>query len=1307
MIIDVISYIKKRPGLLILIFILTVITISNIKPDFYLLGWDNYSSYFNLKTNIFRTFFATWREYRGLGVPSDAEVTDIFRQIFYWLAHFILPEQLLDQVYYMIALWVGVLGMYAFSNLLWKNLEKENNKSDFFASLAAFFYLFNFNTLSVFYALIIPFVNRFYTLPLTLFLFLRYLKSKNKTRDFIILASAIILTSGTYITPTLIITSLIAFFIFLWSYLDFKKSIIFCFIFLAINAFWILPFINYTINKSSIIPLARTFVEINEATLNQSPSAFSFDKQMTLKPSFFNMSYASLNGKGFTVHPLLNDYQKPINQLIIYIFPALFIAGMILIILEKNKKKRLFWIPVWILLFLFLSLKEFSPLGFLYVWMKRYIPYFDVIFRISDTKFHSYIAFAGSVAAAYFLIWLYNLLKRIRLRFFFLIIMTVSVLSYSWLFRTYLTGNLIGFFVYTKIPNAYFQIAKIINEDPEDSRVLHLPMDNWQNYWRSYSWGYFGSAFFHYLINKPYIDKTFEPGSMENSFLDSKISKILDSFYQATSTDQKQTQANNFLQLLQATGIKYLIVDKSISTDIYTRNMNYNANQTTVRIVDMMDYLIQDANVDYLGQFPISLSELYPDYKKLYPVNQTGFSDNKPDETSIDFYKIGSIRNPISFVNKTKNINPNLNNLLETNLNFSPDTAVQDKNSLGEIFPFHQQNHQLVKDQNKIILNYKASGSVPSTYHVSTTNNAGPYFIDVYGKINNSLLSLDFYHRYYPDINGNKFQQYIGSTQFELPDTVNGAGDNTFIASNWTFDSSKQIISDYRIKLNNVFIPLPSTISSNISYLTSYLLDDNNIKVSLFGNSSESQLSNDSLSPTDPAACFGANSNCLSAPINFPKNPAGSEEYLEIGIQMKGTVQPRGNINGSMVKKVLDTSGALPATGYVCVQQGADPDCLNLHRNLRIFPNSTSYLIPLQSSISDQLPASIIVGSIPVENYQQLLEVENIKQIFYSKLDEKDLDFIPNFPEQIVNLSDPLSLSFPRALSNYSYFYKPDFEFFNLSQDKCKGGQNRTVAYIGDKLFNDAQNCDSYFYLNFGYAYQRPYIFTADYFLGSGQYPFIVLGKDGDNSFLERISLYQGYPNLFSKQIQDLGPFESFNDLKTKIASAPLLTASRFLDPTSITDTYSKNINVHLFQTSENEGLLGIKSIEMIDYPTSWYNLSLTPDQSETIYQQIDSSAVSYTKMLPSLWKVKVNFSQPGNYLLFFNQGYDQQWRLSNGQKPLKCDGYANCFVVNYDGRSNPQQEFYILYTPEILYFLGWAVTLSSLAVLVKSRKKF
>src|SRR3989339_970348 len=73
------------PFFYILLLLLFIITALNIRSEYALLGWDNYSSFLNIDSNTLRSLFSTWREYRGLGVVSDAEVTDIWRNIYYLL----------------------------------------------------------------------------------------------------------------------------------------------------------------------------------------------------------------------------------------------------------------------------------------------------------------------------------------------------------------------------------------------------------------------------------------------------------------------------------------------------------------------------------------------------------------------------------------------------------------------------------------------------------------------------------------------------------------------------------------------------------------------------------------------------------------------------------------------------------------------------------------------------------------------------------------------------------------------------------------------------------------------------------------------------------------------------------------------------------------------------------------------------------------------------------------------------------------------------------------------------------------------
>ena len=92
------AHLKDKPLLCLLVIILFIIALTSIRPGYALLGWDNYSSYLNPPLNISRMFFDSWRSFRGLGVPSDSEVTDVFRQLLFLVFAPIISQNLLDQL---------------------------------------------------------------------------------------------------------------------------------------------------------------------------------------------------------------------------------------------------------------------------------------------------------------------------------------------------------------------------------------------------------------------------------------------------------------------------------------------------------------------------------------------------------------------------------------------------------------------------------------------------------------------------------------------------------------------------------------------------------------------------------------------------------------------------------------------------------------------------------------------------------------------------------------------------------------------------------------------------------------------------------------------------------------------------------------------------------------------------------------------------------------------------------------------------------------------------------------------------------
>lgn len=1302
----VLSKIKERPCLSVLVLLLLVITFASIKPGFYFLGWDNYSSYFNQPNNLFRTLFATWREYRGLGVPSDAETTDIFRQLFYFLLHFIIPEQLLDQIYYLMALWLGILGMYALVNLILKDtrihsIQTFNRFKDLFSGASAFFYLFNLNTLSIFYSPIIPFTNRFYSLPLILYFFIRFIRSTKKARSFIVLALIIILTSGSYITPTVITTSIIALFIFLLMNKGVKRALLYIMVFLALNAFWALPFVNYAIQRSSIIPLARTFVEINESTLNKSPSAYSLEKQSTLFPSFLEMSFQSLNNKPYTIHPLLNEFNSISSRILFLILPVLYCLGSILILWHWKKNKKIAWIPIWISLFLFLSLKEYSPLGFLYIWLKQRLPFFDILFRISDTKFHSYISLAGSIAAGYAIVLIVLFLKRRVFIIFILSLFLLVSVRYAWVFRSYFTGNLFINFMYVKIPKAYFSLAKDLNSRKDRGRVLHLPMDTWHQYWRSFNWGYIGSAFFNYLLNKPYIDKTFEPASMENAYLHSKITSLLDSFHNSTDNSYKQKTASDFLKILQQTGIQYVILDESISSESTVRNTLYTAKQYFVRSQAMTRFLKDINAIQLLNTYTVPVQEILSSYKNLYPVSKTGFPDKTLAQSKIELYEVPDTAPVFGFLSSTRNIDPNIKNLFETEID-NLYGNIQNTEKPAALYPFQQQNHKLQINDSSIVLKYDLSEKKASNYLIETSDTKNDsYLIDVYGRVEGGNLYLTFYHRYYPDINDSKFARNIGSLRLALPDKVNIAEGQSFFVDNFSQNPDQKILDNYRLRLNEIFVPIPSNLSNQDIYFYSFMSHEKAVKASLLEKTSNKTFNGFTFNESDPTACYGAKmpgykgdmkvnnrsllieaqngTYCAKTALVLPEEPAEKQYYIELDLQMKNNKQDK------------ETTHA-----YICMHRGLLPECINTHRHIRIFNASTKYTIPINAMIANMLETNTEIGLVNPTNSKQSLFLENMMQNNYSVIKEEKLGFEPVYPQENIELTSGLQISVPKTLSYYSYLHHPQYEAFAYPQESCRAGKpsTRRLYYFEDTLVNSMEDCSVYFAQEFQYAFQSPYIFAFEYWLGSGQQPLIVLGKKHEDYLTERIGLYQGYPNIANmKQYQ-------------------VVSSSRLIYPQYVKDQESQIATMHIFQDTANTGLLAIRGFNMMEYPKAWENLAFVPYGATAEYSA-SSGPIIYKQLLPSLWKV--SFQNIGKQVLFFNEGYDKQWGLYDSIWGLlfgksltrnnRCYGYANCFEINNTEKGSIT--LYVFYLPERLSAIGWLLSLSSvliLAVLLRKR---
>ncbi len=1314
----------KRPGFVILCIILAVITIVNIKPGYYLIGWDNYSSYFNLKTNIFRTFFSVWRDYRGFGVPSDSEIVDLFRQLFFYISSLFVQTQLLDQLYFLICLTAGTLMMYFFTRKILTLVRPEIDPlfREIGALCSAVFYLCNLNTLGAFYFPIVTYNTRYVAIPFIFWFLTTYISTKHLSgKMIVIMLIGTILTSGSYITATILITTVLALGLFGIFLPSGKRVILFFLIFLFLNSFWLLPFTNYTAEKSSLLRIAPTFVDANETQLNKPKSFYSFARQSILYPNFFDTRAKKLDTKeDIPFHPLSLTVTQLPDKAGIYLFPILYILGSIEIIFAWKRYRYAVFAPICLFLFLILSMKEYSPVGFLYTLADRYIPYFGVLFRFGDTKFHAYMAFAGSVAAGIAVVWF---LRHIRIigkstqKILIPLVCVVLIAGSMYPYRSYFTGHLIGPFMYNKIPDAYFRLADDINKDPGYGRVLHLPYDN-NVYWRSYSWGALGSAFLQYMLDKPLMEKTFEPGSIENAVFNSTVSSLIQNSQKIPKGEYTLERARKFYTILKTSGVSYIILDESVSAAIPSRGVYYWGNYSYYDAKALLDMLVTNNFASLTKTYPVSYFTKSTGGSSVGEISlspTSAFNSQKTDYISL--YTLARTDAPVSFASTVLYTDPEVTDIQEL-----PDAThtIQSTTEKSIIRPFTRKDGTGIRDGSNVSFRYSAQ-IFPVPYRIDIPSSANEALIDVTIAKNISAYTISLYQVYTPLINGYQWKKKIkeisipmGSLSKYTPDSVPISS----FASDWNILGNMDV-GNMRMVLEDTVLPIPVPESSKESFVGSVLIRTLNPRIRILALSDRRSVDPKNIQLTTEPNCFGdkingysyafTNTNqveltsqngsaCIAAQLkDILEKETG---YLEIGTIIRGTstdLDARyGNGRGSPIFSALGNNPK-PNTVSVCITApGGDSDCLNRHQILSI--GSSQYVrIPSESPLPADRDTALVVALKNISYQKQSMTLESVmvyqfRDILSDELKISDVLPVMNLPS--AKNENTLTLSWNVPFSPLAYYHNPAFDSFALSNKPCDIGY-RTVRFIQDKLTLGVDDCYNELSQTLPFDSSAFSVWLVGYSLESGKYPLFLL-KDKYGTYMqEYLSLYQGYP--------DIAGFKSLHPVESKtpeaiiqgIASSPVKYTYTSLYPQpELSDRQPKNYIIH--QDSENAGLFSIGSFDVMELPASWYDLRLVPDLGTRIYQQPRS--FTYKQILPSFWRIEPETN--GTSLMKLNVGYDRQWAVYDSIAGVlfgmgkvyphyKCDGYANCFEIPKSGPA----AYYALYTPERLSFLGWGIT--------------
>lgn len=508
-------------ALFILIIFCLILVGSWYKVGLIIGGAEETLSFYDLKKTR-QLYEYTWEEV-NYGGPQTATMSRYPYFVFLeYLNRLGIPADLLQIITFFILVFSSGFFVYVFAK------EALGNKP-IYCLLAALFYILN------------PFVffniwNRFLVamfffeplLPASLYFLFKAFKTNSILYLIIFVLSSFILSSA-FSLPSNIITLWVVLFLLLIAKLienrRFFKSLLKPIVwFLVFFASWIL------VNLWWLIPLNY------QATLVYSP-IFGTNENLAVLRSISNQ------------FPFLSTIMLGYKNML-SMFHMIISFIMLLVIWfgfkeVKFKDIRNFFLILIILSYFVLNGSNF-PTGKIFEFFFERISQLQ-LFRNPYEKFGIVLVFVYSIL---FSQGIKGVLKFSRTLAIFLM-----VLIFIFLFIPFWTGKVFGdenINFYVKIPDDYIQINKLLNQDKDDFRILHLPL--LANDSAAYNWPnkYFGLSPNFQLFDKP---------SLEGP---TQVRQEPDNYWRIVREGFYNGKIN---QLLKYANIKYLLLHKDIDTD--------------------------------------------------------------------------------------------------------------------------------------------------------------------------------------------------------------------------------------------------------------------------------------------------------------------------------------------------------------------------------------------------------------------------------------------------------------------------------------------------------------------------------------------------------------------------------------------------------------------------------------------------------------------------------------------------------------------------------------------------------------------
>ncbi|MEO8581649.1 MAG: hypothetical protein ABI425_03640 [Patescibacteria group bacterium] len=1346
---------KKHWGIFCLLVILGLIIVRNFSVSIDINGWDNFGIHLDLPLNLFRTIFSSWREYRGLGAPNDSEGVDIFRVVFFIFLSLFFKLKVLNMVYYFLLLGTGCLGMFFLSMEIAKESKLKLFQRHFYLELMGFLaglmYLFSLHTIGTFYLPIVMYVARYAFFPVVLLFFLRLSKGLWSKSNVFFFCIFTLFLSTSYLTATVFLTfCLILMMIGVSRLRLFKSFFLTGLLFIFLNSFWLFGFINYATQKSSILPLASTFIEVNEIQLNQAEKNFSWENIVTYKPSFFTTTYQAPDRLQSYLHPLVDQLaQSNFLRILILIPSFLGLTGLFLILFVSIYKKnmQLLWIVCLAVLTLILLRRENPPTGFIYDFLGANIPFFKIIFRFGAEKFSQLLVISLSTSAALFMvmvIWSMQFFKKYLIksvgRFFQL--STILIFSFIVIYPYAPFWMNSGFFspiVHVNIPTQYQQVSELLAND-STGRVLQLPFDRY-SYWKSYQWGYVGSSFFHFFLPSALIDRTFEPASVENDELDQTILTTLQNGQYLEQPYRKQ-RALQFYNLLEKTDTQFVMVDESIDKQVLARNSQYWG-----------DFNLEDSKAI------VQEAEQAGLFIKIFDEPLSGnFSNAQPPHLIV--YKTVTSPKMFQAHSQVVEIDPALKNsfvnfMMDKGQDYIQDTA----SKTFRTYPFYRYDSQLTEGGQHLTLQTKYQPTDPISHVGFEKAESESQLVAVFTERSNEGLRVRLKRLSNPLDFQNISEQSQFNFDFQLPEKgLNSAATQSLdgVVGNWAMISD-DVLANYRLQIGPQVLPIPQTAG----YLGTVLLSDSTFTVNLLKKNDTVDLKTNMVEKTADFNCFKDKTSGYQSSLDyltdriqvitkegtscltFPVVKSGTQEVKHVEVKFTAQAELEKNINEKVINSALfqrktsretDTYvKSLPermSLGLCFI----DPDtgqCLNTTQGIEINTQREVWA-PLEKSVQRESDVQVLFTLPSFNKDFSHFELSQIQtDVFGSVGTSGELTLNQTNGGDSLPFEAIDRIDIPYVFSDSAFFMNSErqqmVESFTRGCEKETGyrtvrtfDETRSIGYVSD--------CQQGFYTFVPFNPQHLYVWTAQYMVYSGKDPKFLLEQKGryKDEYLSRYSLFPNIPGFRTLQRSDafLGgeTEDAVNSIKQLFTITPTHEVFTTVPPQLGVENEKNIIPFQITQHSENQGLLEIAKMNVMALPGSWDSFFV--DFGNVTHSYVPVQITASQRVLPSLWKMDFLFPQSDEKtqsLIEFGQAFDTQWGIYRGNsflsallfgrvdaRHVKVNGWSNGWVLNPDIETHgASQHFYVFYWPELLSWLGWSVTSSVfVGVLISMFKK-